>query len=245
MSAQSHLDKAKLKNKDLVGDLCDPDCRTRPHLSVIFCDLTFVDVSPSAPSRLLTSLLRQEVGPTCWIPVGSRVSSCLTSSHTSSFTSVEPVQSGVLEAVWTLGLGRAAITTDVSRKQKAKCDEATVLTVLLPLARPGPDAGFGCDRHHRLSDRLLPALAHVPAHAGRRQGRVVVQTAVILPDVVHHVGGDHLEAVRVAGLGQAAEVLCRLHLQDLGQRDLLRGQMKSSALGKLLPSMSFGVLEAF
>lgn len=96
-----------------------------------------------------------------------------------------------------------------------------LLTVVLPLAGPGTDAGFGCDRHHRLSDGFLPALADIPSHAGRRQCRVVVQDSVILPDIVNHVGCDHLEAVRVAALGEAAEVLRRLHLEDLGQGDLL------------------------
>ncbi len=93
--------------------------------------------------------------------------------------------------------------------------------MVLPLAGPGADAGFGRDGHHRLADRLLPALAHVPPHAGRRQDGVVVQATVILPDVVHHAGRDHLEAVRVAALRQAAEVLRGPHLEDLGQRDLL------------------------
>lgn len=94
--------------------------------------------------------------------------------------------------------------------------------MVLPLAVPGADAGLGRDGHHRLSDGLLPALAHVPPHAGRRQGGVVMQAATVLTDIVHHVGRDHLEAVSVAALGQAAEVLRRLHLEDLGQGDLLQ-----------------------
>lgn len=93
--------------------------------------------------------------------------------------------------------------------------------MVLPLARPGADAGLGRDRHHRLSDGLLPAVADVPPNAGRRQHGVVVQAAVVLPDIVHHVGCDHLKAVRVAALWQAAEVLRRLHLEDLGKGDLL------------------------
>lgn len=96
-----------------------------------------------------------------------------------------------------------------------------LLTVVLPLAGPGADAGLGCDRHHRLSDGLLPALAYISPHAGCSQDRIVVQAAVVLPDVVHHASRDHLEAVRVAAWGQAAEVLRQLDLKDLGQRDLL------------------------
>ncbi len=96
-----------------------------------------------------------------------------------------------------------------------------LLTVVLPLARPGADAGLRRDGHHRLSDGLLPALAHVPPDTGRRQDGVVVRATVVLPNVVHHVARDHLEAVRVAALGQVAEVLRRLHLEDLGQGDLL------------------------
>lgn len=98
--------------------------------------------------------------------------------------------------------------------------------MVLPLAGPGADAGLGRDGHHRLSDGLLPALAHVPPHAGRRQDGVVVQAAVVLPDVVHHVGRDHLEAVRVAALREAAEVLRRLHLEDLGEGDLLSDEQR-------------------
>lgn len=86
--------------------------------------------------------------------------------------------------------------------------------MVLPLAGPGADAGLGRDGHHRLSDGLLPALAHVPPNAGRRQDGVV-RAAVVLPDVVHHVGRDHLAAVRVAARRQAGEVLRRLHLEDL------------------------------
>ena len=98
-----------------------------------------------------------------------------------------------------------------------------LLTVVLPFAGTGADAGRGRDGHQGVADGLLPALAHVPSHARRRQDGVVVQAAVVLPDVVHHVGRGHLEAVRVAAGGPAAEVLRRLHLQDLGQRDLLKG----------------------
>lgn len=93
--------------------------------------------------------------------------------------------------------------------------------MILRLARPGADAGFGRDGHHRLSDGLLPTLAHIPPHAGRCHDGVVIQAVVILPDVEHHVARDHLEAVRVAALGEVAEVLRWLHLEDLRQGDLL------------------------
>lgn len=93
--------------------------------------------------------------------------------------------------------------------------------MILRLARPGADAGFGRDGHHRLSDGLLPTLAHIPPHAGRCHDGVVVQAVVILPNVEHHVARDHLEAVRVAALGEVAEVLRWLHLEDLRQGDLL------------------------
>jgi len=104
------------------------------------------------------------------------------------------------------------------------------------LAGSGSHAGVGRDGHHRLSHRLLPGAAHVPPHAGQRQHRVV-GPATVLPDVVHHVGRDHLEAVRVAARRRAARALRRrLHLQDLGQWDLLeagtrtRGMEPSSTL---------------
>lgn len=100
-------------------------------------------------------------------------------------------------------------------------DELTVV-----LAGSRPDAGLGCDGHQRLPDGLLPALTYDAAHARGSQDRVVVRAADILPDVVDHGGSDDLEAVRVAALREAAEVLRRLHLQDLRQRDLLEGEQR-------------------
>lgn len=95
--------------------------------------------------------------------------------------------------------------------------------MVLAVVRAGAHAGFGRDGHHRLADGLLPALAHLLPDTGRRQDGIV-QAAVVLPDVVHHDGGDDFKAVRVAGLGEVAVVLCRLHLEDLRQRDLLQGR---------------------
>lgn len=108
--------------------------------------------------------------------------------------------------------------------------------MVFPLPWPGADAALGCNRHHRLSNGLLPALAHVPPHTRCCQHGVVIQAAIVLPDVVHHVGCDHLEAVRVAALRQAAEVLCRLHLQDLGQRDFLQFVKTDSVTGRMQDS---------
>lgn len=122
--------------------------------------------------------------------------------------------------------GRPADLCDLRVTSHKLCG---LLTVLLGLAQPGAHAGFGADGHHGLSDALLPAVAHLPPDARRRQDRVV-QAAIILPHIVDHDGSDQLEAVRLAGLRKMAEVLGRLHLKDLRERDLLHGQMKISGL---------------
>lgn len=93
------------------------------------------------------------------------------------------------------------------------------------MAQPGANAGFGCDGHHRLTNGPLPAVAHVPPDARRHQDRIV-QASMILPNIVHHDGSDHFKAVRVTGLRKMTEVLCRLHLKDLRQWDLLQGQLE-------------------
>lgn len=115
-----------------------------------------------------------------------------------------------------------------------------VLTVLLRLARAGARAGFGADGHHGLSDGALPAVAHLPADARRRQGRAV-QAAVVLANIVDPDGRDQLEAVGVAGLRKLAEVLRWLHLEDLRQRDLLQGQTEMCVCRAAgFPSSVFG-----
>lgn len=95
--------------------------------------------------------------------------------------------------------------------------------MLLRWALPGASAGFGGDGHHGLSDGALPAVAYLPPHARRRQDRIV-QAAIILPNIVDHGTSDELKAVGVAGLRKMTEVLRWLHLEDLRQRDLLRGK---------------------
>ena len=93
--------------------------------------------------------------------------------------------------------------------------------MVLALSGAGADAGLGRDGHQGLADGLLPALGHLQANAGGRQRRVVVVAAGVLPHVVNHGVGDDLEAVRVASLSEVTEVMSRIHLKDLRQRDFL------------------------
>lgn len=103
-----------------------------------------------------------------------------------------------------------------------------LLTGALPVAQPGANAGFGCDGHHCLTNGPLPAVAHVPTDARCHQDRIV-QASMILPNIVHHDGSDHFKAVWVTGLRKMTEVLCRLHLKDLRQWDLLQGQIEEAS----------------
>lgn len=96
-----------------------------------------------------------------------------------------------------------------------------VLTVIFSLSSSAGHTGLRGDRHQGLSDGLLPALSHLHAHSRGGQGRTVVWTGVLLPDVVDHGGRDDLKAVRVAALGQVAVVSGEFHLEDLRQRDFL------------------------
>ena len=95
--------------------------------------------------------------------------------------------------------------------------------MVLAVSGGAGDAGLGGDGHQGLPDGLLPALGHLGAHTGGGQRGAVVVASMVLADVVHHGGGDDLEAMDVAALGQLAVVPARLHLQDLRQRDLLWG----------------------
>lgn len=106
------------------------------------------------------------------------------------------------------------------------------LTVIFALSCSTGHTGLRGDGHQGLSDGLLPALSHLHAHTRGGQGRTVVRTGVLLPDVVDHGGCDDLKAVRVAALGQVAVVSGEFHLEDLGQRDFLPGGQRMPVRSK-------------